>query len=127
MPDTAASCAKMGLGVMPLLLSCQSLTKSFGARPLFEDISLSISDGDRLGLIGPNGSGKSTLLRILAGTETPDAGSTAVRKMAKLGYVPQDVQFPAESQVLHIMQEAAPSEDGAARIPAALGQAGFEN
>src|SRR5437667_12532353 len=97
---------------MPLLLSCQSLTASFGARPLFEDISLSISDGDRLGLIGPNGSGKSTLLRILAGSETPDAGSTAVRKMAKLGYVPQDVQFPAELSVLQIMQEAAPSEDG---------------
>src|SRR6266849_5157394 len=110
-----------------LLLSCQSLTASFGARPLFEDISLSISDGDRLGLIGPNGSGKSTLLRILAGTETPDVGSTAVRKMAKLGYVPQEVQFPAELSVQQIMQEAAPSEDGAARIPAALGQVGFEN
>src|SRR6202051_1178357 len=112
---------------MPLLLRCQSLSKSFGARPLFEDISLSISDGDRLGLIGPNGSSKSTLLRILAGSETPDAGSTAVRKMAKLGYVPQDVQFAAELSVQQIMQEAAPSEDGAARIPAALGQAGFEN
>ena len=112
---------------MPLLLSCQSLTKSFGARPLFEDISLSISDGDRLGLIGPNGSGKSTLLRILAGTETPDTGSTAVRKMAKLGYVPQEVQFPAGSSVQKIMEQAAPGEDGAGRIPAALGQAGFEN
>src|SRR5260370_39710948 len=117
----------MGFWVMPLLLICNSLTKSFGARPLFEDISLSISDGDRLGLIGPNGSGKSTLLRILAGRDTPDAGSTAARKMAKLGYVPQDVQFPAELSVLKIMQEAAPSEEGAARIPAALGQAGFEN
>jgi len=118
---------KDGLLGMPLLLSCQSLTKSFGARPLFEDISLSISDGDRLGLIGPNGSGKSTLLRILAGSETPDSGSTAVRKMAKLGYVPQEVQFPVESSVQQVMQEAASSEDGAARIPAALGQAGFEN
>jgi ATP-binding cassette subfamily F protein uup len=112
---------------MPLLLSCQSLTKSFGARPLFEDISLSISDGDRLGLIGPNGSGKSTLLRILAGIETTDSGSTAVRKMAKLGYVPQEVRFAAERSVQQILQEAAPGEDGAARIPAALGQAGFEN
>ena len=112
---------------MPLLLSCQSLTKSFGARPLFEDVSLSISDGDRLGLIGPNGSGKSTLLRILAGSETPDAGSTAVRKMAKLGYVPQDVRFPSELSVLRILQEAAPPEAATARIPAALGQAGFED
>ncbi len=112
---------------MALLLSCQSLTKSFGARPLFDDISLSISDGDRLGLIGPNGSGKSTLLRILAGVETPDAGSTAVRKLAKMGYVPQEVVFPAETSVFRIMQEAAPSEDSAARIPTVLGQAGFEN
>src|ERR1700693_5831925 len=104
----------MGFWGMPLLLSCQSLTKSFGARPLFEDISLSISDGDRLGLIGPNGSGKSTLLRILAGIETPDVGSTAIRKLAKLGYVPQEVVFPQETSVLRIMQEAAPSEDSAA-------------
>src|SRR3979490_2865514 len=81
-------------GVMPLLLSCQSLTKSYGARPLFEDISLSISDGDRLGLIGPNGSGKSTLLRILAAVETPDSGSTSIRETAKLGYVPKEVSFP---------------------------------
>jgi len=59
---------KDGLWGMPLLLSCQSLSKSFGALPLFEDVSVSISDGDRLGLIGPNSSGKSTLLRILVGT-----------------------------------------------------------
>src|SRR5260370_14843804 len=102
----------MGFWVMPLLLSCQSLTKSYGARPLFEDISLSISDGDRLGLIGPNGSGKSTLLRILAGVETPDSGSTAVRKLAKLGYVPQDVVFPAAVSVPPIIQETAPAEEG---------------
>src|ERR1035438_7633605 len=101
----------MGFRAMPLLVSCQSLTKSFGARPLFDDISLSISDGDRLGLIGPNGSGKATPLRILAGVETPDAGSTAVRKLAKMGYVPQEVAFPADTSVLRIMQEAAPSED----------------
>src|SRR3979411_755274 len=113
--------------VMPLLLSCQSLTKSYGARPLFEDISLSISDGDRLGLVGPNGSGKSTLLLFLAAVETPDSGSTAIRKTAKLGYVPQEVSFPPTVSVQQVMQEAAPSEEGAARIPAALGQAGFEN
>jgi ATP-binding cassette subfamily F protein uup len=112
---------------MPLLLSCQSLTKSFGARPLFEDIALSVSDGDRLGLIGPNGSGKSTLLRILAGLDAPDTGSVAVRKLAKLGYVPQEVEFPPGVTVLQILQKAASSEEAAARIPGVLGQAGFEN
>src|SRR5258708_25143642 len=80
---------------MPLVLSCQGLTASFGAHPLFDDISLSLSDGDRLGLIGPNGSGKSTLLRILAGARQPDSGSVALRKGARLAIVEQNVEFPS--------------------------------
>ena len=59
---------------MGLLLSCTALAKSFGSRTLFENISLGISEGERLGLIGPNGSGKSTLLQILAGRLEPDSG-----------------------------------------------------
>src|SRR5882672_4420523 len=115
-------------GVMPLLLSCQSLSKSFGARPLFEDISLSISDGDRLGLIGPNGSGKSTLLDILAGEKPPDFGSVAARKGAKLGYVPQNVAFSEDVTVRQVLVAAVSSEaEHSAAISAALGQAGFEN
>jgi ATP-binding cassette subfamily F protein uup len=58
-----------------VLLSVQGLAKAFGAAPLFEDLSLALAEGDRVGLVGPNGSGKSTLLRILAGLETPDRGS----------------------------------------------------
>ena len=113
---------------MPLLLSCQSLTAAFGAYPLFEDIGLSISDGERLGLIGPNGSGKSTLLNILAGEKTPDAGSVAVRKGAKLAYVAQDVTFPADVTVRHVLAAAIPAEaEHSGAIEAAFGQAGFEN
>ena len=111
-----------------LLLSCQSLTASFGAHPLFEDISLSISDGDRLGLIGPNGSGKSTLLDILAGEKQPDSGSVAARKGAKLAYVAQNVAFPADLTVRQVLVAAVSSEAAhSAAISAALGQAGFEN
>src|SRR6266436_3306209 len=113
---------------MPLLLSCQSLTASFGANRLFEDLSLSISDGDRLGLIGPNGSGKTTLLDILAGVRQPDAGSVAIRKGAKLGYVAQNVAFAPESTVRQILEEAVSADaERSARVATALGQAGFEN
>jgi ATP-binding cassette subfamily F protein uup len=80
---------------MSLILNCRALRKSFGARTLFENISLTISDGDRLGLIGPNGSGKSTLLKILAGIEPVDTGERSLRKGATLCYVPQDSIFPA--------------------------------
>ena len=54
---------------------------------------MSLSDGDRTGLIGPNGSGKTTLLEILAGREATDSGSRAVRKQTRLAYVPQDSIF----------------------------------
>ena len=52
-----------------LLLGCQAIAKAYGARTLFDDLSLGLVEGDQVGLVGPNGSGKSTLLRILAGIE----------------------------------------------------------
>ena len=78
---------------MPPILSAQSVTKQFGAVPLFRDISLTVDDGDRIGLIGPNGAGKSTLLALLAGLVPPDSGELAVRKRARAAYVPQDSVF----------------------------------
>src|SRR5438034_10965492 len=77
----------------PVLLSCESLTKSYTSRPLFENLSFAISEGDHVGLVGPNGSGKSTLLKVLAGLEEADSGTRAVRKGTRIGYVPQDAQF----------------------------------
>lgn len=79
---------------MTLLLNCQSLSKSFGTRRLFQDLSLSIFTGDRIGLIGPNGSGKSTLLKILTGLEQANSGILAPRRELKIGYVPQSCDFP---------------------------------
>ncbi len=81
---------------MTLLLSCKSIAKSFGPRPLFRGISISFDDSERTGIIGPNGSGKSTLLKILSRTlEQPDEGTIETRRGLKLGYLPQQDEFPA--------------------------------
>lgn len=91
---------------MSLLISCQSISKTFGARPLFENISLTISDGERIGLIGPNGAGKSTLIQILAGVQTPDSGGVSLRKLVTTGYVPQDPVFDSDITVAAVLEAA---------------------
>ena len=65
---------------MAILLDAQQLTASFGARPLFDGVSFTVEEGERIGLIGPNGAGKSTLLRILADAASPDSGTVARRR-----------------------------------------------
>src|SRR6202035_2794781 len=91
---------------MAVLLSGSALRKSFGARVLFENLSLSLSEGDRTGLIGPNGAGKTTLLDILAGKEAPDAGTRALRKQTRLAYVPQDSMFTPGDTVGSVLTAA---------------------
>jgi ATP-binding cassette subfamily F protein uup len=117
---------------LALLLNAQRLSKSYGAAPLFEDLSLSITDGDRLGLIGPNGSGKSTLLEILAGRRDPDSGNVAVRKNVRLSYVAQESQFLPGQTVRQVIRQALdrssiPENERAAREAETLGRAGFDD
>lgn len=76
------------------LLSCQGLSKSYGSRLLFKDLSFGIFAGDKIGLIGPNGSGKSTLLKILAGLDTSDEGLVVRNRSLRMGYIPQETHFP---------------------------------
>jgi ABC transport system ATP-binding/permease protein len=89
---------------MSLLISCQSLEKSFGSQKLFTGLSLSVSSGDRIGLIGPNGAGKSTLLKILAGLESEDRGTLSFKKGLRLGYVPQIAEFPDQTPLEILIQ-----------------------
>jgi ATP-binding cassette subfamily F protein uup len=91
---------------MPPILNAQSVTKQFGAKPLFQKISLTVDEGDRIGLIGPNGAGKSTLLAILAGQLEPDSGELAVRKRARAAYVPQDSRFAAGLSIRQVLERA---------------------
>ncbi len=74
---------------MSLLLSAHQLGKQFASRPLFDGLTFSILEGDRIGLIGANGAGKSTLLKILAGQDRPDSGSLTLRKGVRVAYLPQ--------------------------------------
>jgi ATP-binding cassette subfamily F protein uup len=115
-----------------LLLNTNKLSKSFGVTPLFRDLSLSIQEGDRLGLIGPNGSGKSTLLQILAGRIEPDSGDLALRSGTRLVYVPQDSQFETGESIRSVMRRAlrsagVPESEWQAREAETLGRAGFRN
>src|SRR5471030_2855435 len=91
---------------MALVESCASISKSFGSRLLFENISLGISEGERLGLIGPNGAGKSTLLRILARQLEPDSGTVSMRRNTRLDYVPQQAEFPRNHTSAEVIAEA---------------------
>ena len=97
---------------MTLLLNCNSLSKSFGSKELFSDISLGIFKGDKIGLIGPNGAGKSTLLKILAGIEKEDNGIVAWRKSLRVGYVPQSSTYP-DLPIEELLLKAAPSDHSA--------------
>jgi ATP-binding cassette subfamily F protein uup len=106
------------------LLTAESLTKSYTSRPLFENLSFTVSEGDHIGLVGPNGSGKSTLLKILAGMEQADSGTRSVRKRLRVGYVPQDPVFAPGKTVEEVLEEAL-GEHNPARMAQTLGKAGF--
>jgi ABC transport system ATP-binding/permease protein len=116
---------------MAVLLSVSALRKAFGARVLFENVSLSLFEGDRTGLIGPNGSGKTTLLEILAGREAPDDGARAIRKQTRLAYVPQDSLFGPDDTVGSVLTAALgdlplEEQEKTTRVQAMLSRSGFE-
>jgi ATP-binding cassette, subfamily F, member 3 len=90
-----------------LMLTVAGLTKAFGGRVLFDDVSLTLQAGERIGLVGPNGAGKSTLLKIILGRESPDAGEVTFIRGTRFGYLPQESEPAGNESVLDI---AAPHE-----------------
>jgi ATP-binding cassette subfamily F protein uup len=117
----------------PILLGCQELSKAFGAAPLFERLSFSIHEGDRIGLIGPNGAGKSTLLRILAGEETFDGGAIVPRKGLRVGYMAQHPQFEGGATVQELVRQSLDDDprlseaDKDQRVSVALSRCGLND
>jgi ABC transport system ATP-binding/permease protein len=117
---------------LALILNAKELSKAFGSAPLFDNISFTCEEGERIGLIGPNGSGKSTLLKILAGELSPDAGEVALRKKTRLAYVAQDSLFAPGVTVRQRMEQAVAAspllhEEHEAQLVRTLGRAGFDD
>jgi ATP-binding cassette subfamily F protein uup len=115
---------------LPPILSAQSLSKRYGVAPLFQNISFTVSEGERIGLIGPNGSGKSTLMEILAGRVHPDTGDVALRKRARLSSVVQVSEFAPADTLRSVIERAfeeggVPEHERAGRFAEVLGRAGF--
>ncbi|MEY2598491.1 MAG: hypothetical protein RLZZ142_750 [Verrucomicrobiota bacterium] len=84
------------------MLTLSQITKSFGGRTLFEEVSLQLNRGDRIGLVGPNGAGKSTLLSIILKQDSPDSGQVSWERGATYGFLPQESAPVGEETVLHL-------------------------
>jgi ATP-binding cassette subfamily F protein uup len=102
-----------------IFLSVQNLSKSYGVRPLFEQLSFGLFEGERTGLIGPNGAGKSTLLKILAGLETADEGMLSPRRGLRVGYLAQQDRFGLADEGWTVRDELTAALSG-------LGLEGYE-
>lgn len=94
-----------------ILINADKITKSYTERPLLEDISLSIHEGDKIGLIGINGTGKSTLLKILAGKEDAEGGTITRTNGVRIGYLPQNPVFNKDLTILEqVLQDVSANE-----------------
>ena len=87
-----------------IILSLQGIQKSFGTHEVLKDASLTLQDGERMGLVGVNGSGKSTLFKIIAGLENADAGTISIQKGLRIGYLAQQGELSGEETVQRVLE-----------------------
>ncbi len=90
------------------MLTVSQLSKSFAGRALFDDVSLQVNRGDRIGLVGPNGAGKSTLFSLILGETSPDNGTIAIEKNATIGFLPQETAAAGDETVLELALAVSP-------------------
>jgi ATP-binding cassette subfamily F protein 3 len=85
------------------IVTLREIHKAFGPEVVFDQLSLSLYAGEKVGMVGPNGSGKSTILRLIVGQIEPDMGQVIKRKGLRIGYLPQEPTFSSERTVLEEM------------------------
>lgn len=90
------------------MLTISGVSKSFGGRTLFEDVTLQVNRENRMGLVGPNGAGKSTFLKLILGEEIPDEGTIEFQRNTKVGYLPQESAPVGDETVLEIATAISP-------------------
>ncbi|CAJ1182098.1 ABC-F family ATP-binding cassette domain-containing protein [Companilactobacillus nantensis] len=88
-----------------ILLQAQSITKNFGTKKLFSNVSFEIQDNSRIGLVGRNGVGKSTLLKIISDQESYNSGNIALKKDTNIGYLAQDSGLDSDNQIFLEMEK----------------------
>jgi ATP-binding cassette subfamily F protein uup len=114
---------------MAVLLNLDKISKSFGTKALFTDLSLTVNDGDRIGIIGDNGTGKSTLTKIMVSLESADTGNIAIRKNLKTAYISQVSNYDAHASVWDIVAKTAITDfkDADVKTATALSIVGFDD
>jgi ATP-binding cassette subfamily F protein 3 len=90
------------------MVTVSQLSKSFSGRTLFDDVSLQVNRGDRIGLVGPNGAGKSTLFSMILGEVSPDTGQITIEKRTTIGFLPQETAAAKDETVLELALATTP-------------------
>ena len=109
------------------ILNIEHVSKIFGDKKIFDDVSYGIQEGDKIGIIGLNGTGKTTMLNIIAGLEEPDEGQIIQQNGIRLAYLSQNPEFPADATVLSYVLDGIDPFDWTAQSEAksALNQLGI--
>ena len=93
------------------ILNIEHISKIYGEKKIFDDVSYGIHEGDKIGIIGINGTGKTTLLKMIAGLEEPDDGQVIMQNGLRVTYLPQNPEFPDKATVLSYVADGKQHQD----------------